>query len=182
MVLAVRVDGARDTAPARVREIVARVDPALEVMRIGWLEDDVAYLLAPVQFQTLLLGSFAVTALVLSLVCIHGVTSYVVALRTREMGVRIALGASPGRVIRLVITDALRPILTGTAVGLVIAIGLSRVLRLDLAGLNVAGIGTSDIWTLGAGVTILLVVALGATWLPARRATRVDPLIALRAS
>jgi putative ABC transport system permease protein len=180
LTLAVRVDGARDTAPARVREALARVDPALGVVSINWMSEDVAALLAPYRFQALLMGAFALTALLLSLVCIHGVTTYVVSLRKREMGVRIALGASPGRVTRLVIADALRPIAVGVVLGIAAAVGLSRALRLDLAGLNVATAGTADPLTLALAVAILLVVALGATWIPARRATRVDPLTALR--
>jgi putative ABC transport system permease protein len=178
--LAARVDGARDTAPARVREAFARVDPAVEVIRVNWMSDDIAELLAPHRFQTLLLGSFALTALLLSLVCIHGVTAYAVSLRTREMGVRIALGASSGRVTRLVIVDALRPILAGLALGVAAVVGLSRVLSLDLAGLNLASAGATDVATVGLSVVILLVAALAATWIPARRATRVDPLTALR--
>jgi putative ABC transport system permease protein len=178
--LAVRVDGARDTAPARVREAFTRVDPALDILRVNWLSDDVAALLAPHRFQTLVLGSFALTALLLSLVCIHGVTAYAVSLRTREIGVRIALGATSSRVARLVILDALRPIVAGLALGLAAVIGLTRVLHLDVAGLNLASAGTTKPITVAVSVAILLFVALGATWIPARRATRVDPLTALR--
>jgi putative ABC transport system permease protein len=180
LTLAVRVDGARDTAPARVREALSRVDPALQPLAVKWMADDVAALLAPHRFQALLMGAFAATALLLSVVCIHGVTTYAVSLRTREMGVRIALGATPGRVIRLVVVDALRPIAAGAALGMIAVLALSQILQLDLAGLNVAGAGTADPATLGLAVTVLLVVALAATWLPARRATRVDPLTALR--
>ena len=127
------------------------------------MSDAVAGLLAPHRFQALLMGAFAAIALLLSLVCIHGVTTYVVSVRTREMGVRIALGASPGRVARLVVLDALRPIAVGVVLGLVAAAWLSR-----------------DPLTLALAVAVLLAVALGATWIPARRATRVDPLTALR--
>lgn len=178
--LAVRLDGHRETAPAQLRQAIARIDPNVQVVATAWLSDAVAAALAPRRFQTLLVGSFAVTALLLSLVCIHGVTACAVSLRTREMGVRIALGASSARVTRLVIRDAFRPIAAGTALGIGAVLALSRVLQLDLAGLNVAGAGTADPATIGLAVTVLLVVAFAATWLPARRATRVDPLTALR--
>jgi putative ABC transport system permease protein len=123
-----------------------------------------------------LVGLFGVAALLLAALGIYGVIAYAVSQRRRELGIRIALGAKPGEVVRLVLSDGLRLTLAGVAIGVAGALATSRL----LAGLLV-GIGSNDPITFAAIVLLLVLVALAACWVPARRAAAVDPLTALRA-
>jgi ABC-type antimicrobial peptide transport system permease subunit len=118
---------------------------------------------------------FAVIATLLAILGIYGVVSYSVAQRTNEMGIRIALGAQPGGITRMLLRQGLLPVATGVAVGVVASIALGRVLRSLLFG-----VGAADPITICAVVSLLAGVAAAATWLPAHRATRVDPVTALR--
>ena len=127
-------------------------------------------------FTTLLLGLFAAVALVLAMIGIYGVIAYSTAQRTQEIGIRLALGADQRSVMRLVLAHGLRIAAAGLGLGLLAALPLTRV----LSGL-LYGIGARDPVTFVAVPLALLVVALAACWIPARRAMRVDPLIALRA-
>jgi ABC-type antimicrobial peptide transport system permease subunit len=131
--------------------------------------------LAPQQFNLLLLGLFAVLALVLSAVGLYGVTAYFVGQRTREIGLRMALGAGPGVILRMVLRQGGKLVALGIANGLAGALAASRV----MSGL-LYGIGANDPVTFSAAALLLAVVALVACYLPARRATRVVPIIALR--
>jgi putative ABC transport system permease protein len=130
---------------------------------------------ARARFNTLLLGLFAGLATLLSAVGIFGVMNYSVQMRTREIGLRMALGAQPRRVLLLVLRQGLLLTLIGIGVGLAGALVLSRV----MSGL-LYGVGTSDPLTFASIVVLLGVVSLVACYIPARRATRVDPLIALK--
>jgi len=127
-------------------------------------------------FILLLVGVFAGTALLLAIAGIYGVLAYSVARRTRELGVRIALGASPSNVLGLVLRHAVVTAAVGVMVGGVAAYALTRLMRS-----MVFGVSTSDPATYAAVAALLLVVALLAAYIPARRATRIDPIIALRA-
>jgi putative ABC transport system permease protein len=175
--LVIRTDAAHAaTLPAAIRAQMAQVDKRMPFDRFVWMDDLVAAALAPVRFQMVLLGFFAGVALLLSLVCIYGVMSYVVSLRLNELGVRMALGASPRDLVWLVVREAMTPALGGIVVGLAVAIALARVLRAQFSAVD-----STDPATLAAVVIALVAVALVACYLPARRATKVDPIITLRA-
>jgi putative ABC transport system permease protein len=127
------------------------------------------------RFRAWLIGTLALLALVLAAVGVYGVMSYTVTQRTNEIGIRVALGAQPQRVFRLVVGEGLRLALFGVGVGLVAALALTRLLHSFLFGIS-----AYDPLTF-IGVSVLLtLVAVAASYFPARRATRVDPMIALR--
>jgi len=142
----------------------------------GTMEERVARSVADRRFVMLMLTSFGVVALMLAAVGIYGVLSYAVARRTKEIGVRVALGAQPTSVLRMIVGDSMRPVAWGALLGIAGALAVSRVLR----GL-VYGVAVTDPVSFGAATATLAVVALVASWIPARRASRVDPIVALRA-
>ena len=127
------------------------------------------------RFHLMLLGGFSVLALLLASVGIYGVISFTTAARTQEIGVRIALGAQRGDILRMVVAHGLRLAGAGVAVGLLASLALTRFLSSLLFGVS-----TFDLLTYAAIGTLLAVVALAACWIPARRATRIDPIRALR--
>lgn len=127
------------------------------------------------RFYMMLLGGFAVLALVLAAVGLYGAISYSVAQRTQEVGIRVALGASGGQVVGMVMRQGLRLAGLGLAIGLALSLMLTSMLKGLLVGVSV-----TDPATLAVTALVLLVVALLASYIPARRAARVDPLVALR--
>jgi len=127
------------------------------------------------RFRTWLIGIFAALALVLAAVGIYGVMSYSVNQRTNEIGIRVTLGAQPNDVFRIVVGEGLRLALLGVGVGLVGALAATRVLRTFLYGVSAI-----DPVTFGVTAALLTFVAVAACYFPARRATRVDPMVALR--
>ena len=159
-----------------VRRAVLAVDPEQPIANLGTLEQSVGNTVQTSRVVLTLVGLFAATALVLACIGIYGVMAYSVAQRTRELGIRIALGADVGRVIRLVLRDGMKLVLLGLGIGVVAGLGAGRLLANQLYRVT----GTDPlVFTL---VTLALVaVALLACWLPARRATKVDPVTALRA-
>jgi putative ABC transport system permease protein len=164
------------TLPAAVRELMAREDPTVPFDKFVWMDQLRDKALAPPRFLMMLLGFFAIVALLLSLICIYGVMSYAVSLRVNELGVRMALGAAPRDLIWLVVRDAMVPALAGAAIGLIASAALANLLRAQFSVID-----ATDPVTLAMVTLLLIVAALLACYLPARRATKVDPLITLRA-
>ncbi|HEY4304893.1 MAG TPA: ABC transporter permease [Gemmatimonadaceae bacterium] len=159
-----------------LRRAIADADPSLPVADVASMNDIVLQSLGPRRFTTVLLTTFALIALALTCVGIYGVASYSVSQRTREIGVRIALGAQPSSVVGLVVRQGIRPAMIGLGVGVVLALGVSKVIASMLFG-----VGPRDPLSLSVVAALLAAVAVTATWLPARRASRVDPVQALRA-
>jgi putative ABC transport system permease protein len=158
-----------------VRGAVAEVDKTVPVADIETMDRIITESVMQPRFNMVLLGLFSAIALMLSAAGIYGVTSYTVTQRTHELGIRLALGAQLGDVLRLILKQGLAVILIGVAIGLAAAFVLTRLLRT-----LVFGISTNDPVTF-IGITLLLsLVALIACYVPARRATKVDPLVALR--
>jgi ABC-type antimicrobial peptide transport system permease subunit len=139
------------------------------------LADQLSASVAPRSFQSGLLVSFAGMALLLALVGTYGVLNYAVAERTREIGVRMALGAARGDVMRMVLLQGLKLAAAGVVIGIAGGLALSDVIRSLIFGVE-----PTDPWTYSAVCLIMLLVSLAAAWLPAWRAMRVDPIQALR--
>jgi putative ABC transport system permease protein len=160
---------------ASLRREVASLDPGLAVDDVATMRGRLSAALAPRRFNTTLLGAFAASALLLAAVGVYGVMAYMVTERTREMGIRIAIGASPSQVRALVLRQGLATAAAGVLVGGGVALAASHVLHGALYG-----VGPADTLTFALVATLLLAVCWIASELPARRATRVDPSVALR--
>ena len=171
----IRTSGDPLSLVAPVRDVVRRIDPEQPVSNVRTVDQMIAQSLATRRFIMLLLAVFAAAATVLAAVGIYGVMAYAVSRRTREIGVRMALGARAGQVLGLVVGQALRHAAIGLGAGLLIALLAGRLLQSQLFG-----VGAHDPLTLGAVAALLAGVALIASWLPARRAARIHPLEALR--
>ena len=172
---AFRAAGDPKTLMAAIQQQVWAIDKDQPVTNVKTLEEVISQSVAERRFQTLLLLLFAGLALVLALVGVYGVISYSVSQRTGEIGLRIALGASRGNILRLVIEKAMLLVVAGIAAGAAGAYGLSRYLTSLLFQIK-----PGDPVTYTSLALLLSVVALAACYVPARRATRVDPMVALR--
>ena len=173
--LVVRTAGSPGAMTAAVAAAVREVDPGLPVANAKTLDQLVSDSVAAPRANAVLLGLLAALALLLAAVGVYGVLSYSVAQRTREIGLRMALGAAGGDVLRQLFREGLTTVLAGIATGLVGAFFLARTLESLLYGVEVR-----DPLTFVGVPLVLLLVAMLATWLPARRATRVEPVVALR--
>jgi predicted permease len=174
-VLLVRTAGDPMALASDVRAIVRQADPALAVFGVEPLSRTLSRSVSTRRFTMLLVGSFALVALLLAAIGIHGVLGYAVALRTREIGLRMALGADAGLVVRMVMREGLTLAIAGLVLGLAGALALTRTLATLLFGVSATDPVTFVIVSL-----FLLLVAAAASGLPAWRAARIDPVIALR--
>lgn len=160
---------------AAARRQVQALDANQPIYNLRTLEQIRADSIAPERLNLMLLGLFAALALILAAVGIYGVVSYAAAERTHEIGIRLALGAPAGDVLKMVVGQGMRLAVIGSAIGVLASLALTRTLKSLLFGVS-----TTDPLTLAAIVLLLTSVALLACYLPARRATKVDPLVALR--
>jgi putative ABC transport system permease protein len=158
-----------------LRAAVHRAEKDAPIYGVAPLEQQLGSYLIQRRFQTSLLTGFSIVALLMAAVGIYGLIQYSIATRTREIGLRIAIGAQPGAIFRMIINEGLTLSLTGAAIGILGASWLGR------AGSSLLfGVTASDPLTFTAVALLLMAVAIAACYFPARRAMRVDPIVALR--
>jgi putative ABC transport system permease protein len=175
MTVALRTSGNPLALLPAARAAVIAIDKQLPLSAISTMDALIDKSVGQRRLSMVLLGVFSTIALVLATIGIYGVMSYSVAQRTRELGIRMALGAARGRVLGLVVSQCMALALSGNAIGLVAAFGLTRMLSNQLYG-----VGATDPATFALVSLVLIGIALAATLVPALRATRVDPVVALR--
>jgi putative ABC transport system permease protein len=173
--LVIRTDAPAQTVVGSIKESVWEVDPSLPVANIATMDQVVQNSVAPRRFNTLLLALFAALALALAAIGVYGVVSYSVSQQTREIGIRMALGAQRRDVLRIVLGRGAGLIGVGICIGLAAALATTRVMATLLYGVT-----ASDFPTLACVAALLALVALAACYIPARRAMNVDPVEALR--
>jgi putative ABC transport system permease protein len=175
MNLAIRTEAEPLSVAAAIRSALRTADKDLLIRNVSTMDERIRLSVVPRRFNLLLLVSFGVLALLLSAIGVYGVTSYAVTQRTHEIGVRMALGAQSRDVLRLVVGQGVKLALCGAGIGLLAAFILTRWMKELLFEVK-----PTDPWTYASVAALLLLVALLACWIPARRAAKVDPLIALR--
>jgi putative ABC transport system permease protein len=175
MTLAIRVEADPLSLSAAVRGELRAMEKDLLIRALGTMDERILLSVAPRRFNMTLLVVFAALALLLAAVGVYGVISYTVTQRTHEIGVRMALGAQSGAVLKLIVGQGLKLALIGVAIGLAAAFALTRWME-DL----LFDVSPADSWTYGVVAALLLLVAFFACWVPARRAANVDPMVALR--
>ena len=173
--IAVRSYGNPSALGGALRAQIREIDSALPVAEVRPMAEVIGSSVAQPRFRTALLSLFGAAALLLAAIGIYGVLAYTVAQQTREIGIRMALGANPGKVMRLVLARGLRLAGAGTVIGVLAALMLTQLLNSLLFGVS-----ATDPLTFAAVAGLLLGVALLACYVPARRAMRVDPMVALR--
>jgi putative ABC transport system permease protein len=171
----VRVDGRAASLIPRVRSDLLALDASLPVDKITTMSGQVGRVMSGMRLASTLVGVFGLVALLLASIGLYGVMAWTVSRRTREIGIRLALGAQQREISRLVIGQGIRLVLIGLVIGLASALGLTRLITSLLFG-----VGAGDPLTFVSIALLLMVVALVACWIPARRAAKVDPMIALR--
>jgi putative ABC transport system permease protein len=173
--LVVRTTTDPTTLVAPIRDVIRSLDRTIPKYEFTTVEDALYYLDAQRRFQLQTLSAFSAIALILAAVGIYSVLSYSVEQRTREIGLKMALGAQPHDVVRSVLAQGMKPVLLGLGIGLIGALAAARIMKSLLYQ-----VPATDPTTFVAIAAVLVMVALLAAYLPARRAARVDPIIALR--
>lgn len=171
----VRFAGDAQAAASAIRSVLKEMNSDQVMYSVQTMDEIIADTLAARRVSMIVLGVFAALALGLASMGTYGVISYLVGQRTREIGIRMALGAKQAEVLRMILSEGLRMTLIGIAIGLLAALGLTRLMSNLLFGVS----ATDPLTFAGVGL-ILTIVALAACLVPARRATRVDPMVALR--
>ena len=171
-----RAEGTAASLAGAVRRAVQEIDPTLSVFNVRTLEDQVFNSLAPLRTNVIILAAFGLLALGLASIGLYGVASYSVTQRTREIGVRMALGAEPRSVLRLILGHGILLVGVGVATGLVAATALMSLVPVAL----LPNVSVRDPLTFAGTAVLLGIVAIIASCVPAYRATRIDPLVALR--
>jgi ABC-type antimicrobial peptide transport system permease subunit len=175
MTLVVRTHGAAEAVMPAVRNEVTALDPNLPLFDVKSMNEHMKLSLFPARVAATVLVVFGFVALSLAVIGIYGVTSYSVSQRTREIGIRMALGAERRDVLRLILSNGIKLAFIGVVLGLIAALALTRV-----ASSLLFGIAPSYVFTFGLIAMALTLVSLIACYIPARRAANTDPLIALR--
>jgi putative ABC transport system permease protein len=173
--LALRTAGSPTQVSAALREAMKDLDPSIALYGVRAFEDVVAMSMAQTRFNATLLGTFAAVALLLASVGVYGVMAYSVNQRRHEIGIRLALGQTRSSILSMILRQGLQLAAAGAVIGIAGALALTRFLKTMLFNVN-----PTDLMTYAAVVAVLAAVAAGASLVPARRATRVDPVIALR--
>jgi putative ABC transport system permease protein len=171
----VRAAQSPDAVISMARRTIAAVDKDLAITNVSTLKDVVEGSMEGYRFRTTLLSAFAAIALLLAALGIYGVLAYFVSQRSRELGIRLALGAKPQALFAMVVRQGMRPVGTGAVVGMIGAVAVTTVMQSLLFGVDPV-----DPLTYAAAAATLAIIALAACAVPAMRATRVDPLVALR--
>ena len=175
MTFVIRTSGQPGAIASAARQAIHSIDAGQPISRVLPLDDYVALSVQGRRFALILIGAFAAIALLLSIVGIYGVTAYTVSQRTREIGIRVALGAQRGEVLGLILRQGMVLIITGVALGIAASIGLTRFLATMLFDVS-----PTDPVTFALVIAVLVAAAAMACWIPARRAMNVDPMVALR--
>jgi macrolide transport system ATP-binding/permease protein len=176
MALHLRITGKPEQLIAAVQRTVRELDKNLPVYEVRTLSRQLDNALTPQRLTSMLIGGFGLLAMALAAIGLYGVVSYFVVQRTREIGIRLALGAQVRDVMRLVVKQGMVLALIGVSMGLIAAFAVTRFMTSLLFGVS-----PTDLLTYVVAAVLLVAVALLACWIPARRATRVDPMMALRA-
>jgi putative ABC transport system permease protein len=175
MYLTVRAAGHPTAVASSIQRTVQTLDPSLPVYEVKTMDAWLDATVSPRRFNVMLLLAFGALALTLAAIGTYGVIAYSVNQRTQEIGIRMALGASRQDVLRMVVGGGLRLAIAGVLIGVVLSLAAGRFISTLLFGVR-----ASDPLTFSAVAAALLATAVFAAWIPARRATRVDPMVALR--
>ncbi len=173
--VAIRTQGDPLSVVSSARADLRSLEPAILIDRVQTMDERIGASVAPRRLNLVLFGLFAALALVLASVGLYGVVAYGAAQRTQEFGIRMALGAQSGDVLRMVLGQGLRLALAGIGIGVIVALVASRLLATLLYGVQ-----PHDPFTIASVALLVIAVASAACWLPARRATRITPTVALR--
>jgi len=175
LTLHIKTAGNPDAVAGALRNEVKNLDPHLPLYSVKTLEEEINQSLVQERLVTWLTSAFGLVATLLTALGLYGVLTFSVARRTREIGIRVALGAQSRDVMKLVVIQGLIVVVAGIVFGLLASFGLSRVIAALLFGVS-----PTSAWILMGAASGLFIVSLVACYLPARRATKVDPLVALR--
>ncbi|MFI5245376.1 MAG: FtsX-like permease family protein, partial [Gemmatimonadales bacterium] len=174
-IIQVRTTGDPAAFMPTLRSTVASLDPAIPLSDVRTMEAHLGIALLPARLTGVVLGIFGLLGLGLAAIGIYGVMAYAVSQRTREIGIRMAIGAARGDVVRLLMQQGLGLVASGLAIGLVLALGAAK-----LASSQLYGSGGFDLITFAAVPVVLIGVAAMAIWIPSRKASGLDPVVALR--